>query len=298
MHMNNFDSVKSIKRGAESRLLKTNGVHGVSIGEDKKKQGHFCIYLHVDPMTSAVDRAELPKEIEGVKVIVSVEEMPVAEVDTNLYRPLVGGSQINAGLGNGTLGCLVKDRTDGKICILSNQHAIGYPGTVVGQPTLSSPIGKTIRSSGGSQHVDGAIAEVEKSISSEASILEIGDVTGTYDVTPQDILGQGYPVSKRGRSTGLTHSFIKRLDYSGSRKDGWSFKNQLYVNPVFSAGGDSGSAYVNSEQKVVGLHWGASSEASNGSPIAEVIACLDIDVLTIFHAGARANVEEAAMASR
>jgi hypothetical protein len=275
--MKNFDSVKSVKRKIESHMLTIKGVHGISIGEDKAKPGEFCIYLHLEPGAST---DEIPSEIEGVRITISVEERPVAQNDTGLYRPLIGGCQVEAfNLGYGTLGCLVKDRQYGKTCVLSNQHVLGYTDTIVGQPTLSGQIGQTIRSSGSSDLVDGAIAEISKSISYEAGILDIGPVTGTYDVTPKDILGDGYAVSKRGRTTGLSHSYIKRLDHSGHRSDGWNFKNQLYLQPPFAEAGDSGSVYVDAKNRVVGLHWGGSNKASQGSPIADVLKCLHIDML-------------------
>ncbi len=278
---NNFEVVKQIKRREEARLLAMDGVHGVSIGENKDKPGEFCIYLHVERASIAKDVAA---SIEGIRIVNSIEPQSALHADEKRYRPLVGGAQVEVKSAKGiygTLGCLVKDNETGKDCVLSNKHVLKFASEIVGQPKASEVIGETIRTSGDSPLVDGAIAEVDKT-SYEASILEIGPVLGTYDVTPHDIMGMGYPIRKRGRTTGLTHSHITRIDYSGKRSDGWNFKNQLYVSPAFAQPGDSGAVYVDNKNRIVGLHWGGNEHVSIGSPIADVLNCLRVSVLVAF----------------
>ena len=284
--MKEFSKVKEIKNRIESDYLQLDGVHGISIGEeiiDGKGTGGFAIYLHVLPHMKGL--VSLPSEIENVSVIISYEELPKPHANTSKYRPLQGGCQLEVksggGKSHGTLGCLVTDNEDGgKVVALSNQHVIGDKGKKVGQPKVccGDEIGKTIRSKL-SSNVDGAVCSIGEE-SYEGTIIEIGDVNGSYTVTPTDILGGGYPVKKYGRTTGLTNGNITRLNYSGSRTDGWNFTNQLYIDNSFGDPGDSGSAIIDNNGNVVGLYWGGNDTAGNGSPIAAVMSELNISILT------------------
>ncbi|MEN7548840.1 hypothetical protein AAG747_13040 [Rapidithrix thailandica] len=302
--MKDFSKVLSIKNRVESSMLQMDGVHGISIGEEKidgKGTGNFAIYLHVHPHMKGL--VNLPNEVDNVKVIISYEEQlgPLTKVgfelggseDTSKYRPLRGGCQlqIKTGLTEhfGTLGCLVRDnKNGGKVIALSNQHVIRNEGQKVGQPKVccGDEIGSTIRSVL-SANVDGAVCSIGNT-SYEATIIKIGKVNGSYTVTPTDILGGGYPVKKYGRTTKLSSGRITRLNFSGTRNDNWNFTNQLYIDGQFADSGDSGSAIVDDNGNVVGLLWGTgkNKQFASGSPIAQVMSELNISVLTASEAPA------------
>lgn len=141
-------------------------------------------------------------------------------------------------------------------------------------------IGNTLRSVHSSK-VDGAICSLDlHGVSATARIVEIGNVTGTYDVKWSDL---PYAVRKRGRTTGLRDGSVHDINYSGRTPDGWNFFGQLYIVASgwpFAEPGDSGSAVVDSNGRIVGLLWGGIGSIAAASPIADVLRELDIEVVT------------------
>lgn len=98
--------------------------------------------------------------------------------------------------------------------------------------------------------VDAAIAEPLDPDDVESRILEIGTVTGVAE-------GElGSEVQKSGRTTELTAGTIEQVDvtvrvnYGGGRVA--TFVDQLMAGPM-SRGGDSGSAVLDRERRLVGL---------------------------------------------
>jgi hypothetical protein len=105
-------------------------------------------------------------------------------------------------------------------------------------------------------------------------------VAGTFTPTLGNL---PYPVWKTGRTTGTTYGNITGLYASGTRSDGWNFVDQILISPgmpSFSDKGDSGSAILDSQNRIVALLWGGSPSNTLGSPIAVVMAQLGLTVAT------------------
>jgi len=280
--MSNYQKVLNLKNQIEQNWLSKEGVQGLSIGEEMDGNdytGSFAIYIHVDS-PRAIKTHRIPEAFEDVRVFIIEEDIPRKQADTAKYRPLLGGIQIAHSGGLGTLGCIAWDNAGGKAVALSNQHVMGDPGDNIGQPNLDSAniIGKTIRTVR-SETVDAAISSIGD-ISYETKITQIGNVEGVYNVKPDDILGGGYPIEKRGRTTELTKGKITKIHYTGQK-----FKDLLYAvgdSGAFTMSGDSGSVYVNDDKKVVGLHWGGPGNYSYslGFPIQNVMDQLNISILS------------------
>ncbi|ONI76318.1 hypothetical protein ALI144C_37310 [Actinosynnema sp. ALI-1.44] len=132
---------------------------------------------------------------------------------TDKFRPLRQGSQIGNATdrGVGTLGCMVRDRTDDTLCVLTNNHVIarlnqGKPGEKIFQPVPSEVIGTLKRyvpmlDMPLMNQVDAAIASVtDESLVSKAIVGDLmppvstrhpavgmvvgGDTMGTTVMTP------------------------------------------------------------------------------------------------------------------
>jgi hypothetical protein len=129
-----------------------------------------------------------------------------------------------------------------------------------------------------SSDVDGAIISLDTSYSN--TILQIGTVNGSRTVTAGNL---GETLRKRGRTSGVTTGPLYSVDASGTRSDGWRFRNQIIVNggsSPYSRPGDSGSVIVDSSVRVVGLLWGSGGNFGYGSPIAAVQSQLGVTILS------------------
>jgi len=286
-----LEAIRAAQAKLHAQVTNRPGIHGTSIGL-KSTGGSLtktiAILVHLDHKRPehAVPAGEvLPRTVDGFPVDVIEDSVPEPNEDSGKYRPLQGGIQIQVGGYYGTLGCLVKDLATKNICALSNQHVMGSKGSRVAQPKMDpvcDQIGDTVKSVLSSK-VDGAYCAIDShGASGISSIVEIGEVAGTYNVQISDL---PYPVRKRGRTTGLRHGNITSLYFQGTRNDGWKFQGQHYITTSdrtlnFSEPGDSGSAVVDSQRRVVGLLWGASTPNGCASPIADVMSELNIEVAT------------------
>lgn len=122
--------------------------------------------------------------------------------------------------------------------------------------------------------VDCAIARpiIDEDVSDE--ILEIGKPTGYGEAKVGD------KVKKSGRTTGLTWGDVIATDgvsnvHYGSNKVA-VFADQIIVTAM-SEGGDSGSAVLKEDNKVVGLLFAGSSSLTIVNKISNVIAALGLD---------------------
>jgi hypothetical protein len=210
-------------------------------------------------------------------------------VDERELRPLQGGLRIevdDSGGPWGTLGCMMVGIADPlKAYALTNWHVLvanqGTPPSVrkvppvvgttkAGQPTdrdsscecCSSIIGKV--AGGGSDGIrDAGVVKLAPGIEWQADIVEIGAIHGSHPITPTEA-GTHPAVRKRGARTGLTGGTIDSVGFP-ALVDGKSFGNTMVVQPnadpslpaetpvFFNHHGDSGSALVNDENKVIGL---------------------------------------------
>ena len=197
----------------------------------------------------------------------------------------------------GTLGALVTDRTgNGRIMALTTFHAacvddawaVGdemvHPSRADGGTGPADVFGTLCRAAL-SGSVDGAAILLAPDLFHRPSIVDIGLVTGSA------VAARGTVVRKRGRTTGLTTGRIVsvdatvRLDY----RDGLgirTLRDQLRIEAVGGGPigdyGDSGSAFVDNDNRVVGLYvaGNAAGTAAFASPIGKVLQELDVDLIT------------------
>ncbi|MFP2925679.1 trypsin-like peptidase domain-containing protein [Pyxidicoccus sp. 3LG] len=288
MDPSDYKRILDIKRQAEADLLKLPGVHGVSIGYKvvgDQRTDELAIVVHVSNKVAEEQLApeeRIPRSIQGVSTDVIAHPQPGAQADSSRYRPLKGGCQLEFRDWNGTLGAIVKRQSDGVFCLLTNQHVLPSDGTVYQPSTQSGNEIADVANHVLSKKVDGAIAKLRAGVNWTNWVLGAGAIQGTYTVSINDITGLGYPVQKYGRTTGWTHGRVTQLHYSGKRKDGWEFEDQLFISSdggAFSSPGDSGSVAVDGQGRIVGLLWGGTGTDSIASPIADVESELEVKVV-------------------
>jgi hypothetical protein len=104
--------------------------------------------------------------------------------------------------------------------------------------------------------VDCAIAEPLDQNDVQNMILNIGNITGIAEA------GLNTPVKKMGRTSGFTTGVIEQIDVT-SRVNYGTDRNATFVDQIMagsmSQGGDSGSAVLNDENKLVGLLFAGSN---------------------------------------
>ncbi len=135
---------------------------------------------------------------------------------------------------------------------------------------------QAVRQTPGVNRVDAALARPLSPDMVSNEILYIGAPVGAGAAT------LGTQVQKTGRTTGYTTGTITqidatvRIDYYGSTA---VFEGQLVASPM-SQPGDSGSAILDMERRVVGLLFAGSDAATIINPIEEVLAALNVRVAT------------------
>ena len=125
--------------------------------------------------------------------------------------------------------------------------------------------------------VDAAIARPLSDDLVKREILEIGLPQGTGEGT------LGLSVRKSGRTTGLTSGEITQVDATVQVSYGLgktaTFSDQLVAGPM-SSGGDSGSAVLDEDNRVIGLLFAGSSSTTVMNRIQNVMTALDVDIAT------------------
>jgi hypothetical protein len=210
----------------------------------------------------------------------------------------------------GTIGCFVKKNGAGRF-ILSNNHVVAgenrgvtgdrilQPGaaTFVAsdlvaklsvsdfEPLLFSPHGASIAAGNVLlNEVDAGLAEVEPTVVSTNTYLPMR--TGITAPSAFGTARRDDIVSKVGRTTGLTHgkvtavgTIVSNVGYGS--KEAW-FRGSIEISNVagiaFSAGGDSGSAIVNTSGEVVGLLYAGNGSQTYACPIDAVVKALGISL--------------------
>jgi hypothetical protein len=133
---------------------------------------------------------------------------------------------------------------------------------------------QAIKQTDGTNQVDAALARPLTPELVKNEILGIGTPTGLGEAT------LGMQVQKAGRTTGHTHGTITqidatvRIDYSGASA---LFTEQLITSPM-SRPGDSGSAVLDMNGRVVGLLFGGSDAATILNPIDAVLSSLNVEL--------------------
>jgi hypothetical protein len=310
------DRMVAAKERHEKALMEKPWVQGIGVAFRQGAGGAandlvIRIYVHGDGGTG---RNSLPSEIEGFPVEVveghfrmeaSAAPGAVTGPDKKRYDPLLGGISMAPSRsrgGSGTLGLMVSSNRPGEdAMMLSNYHVMCLSdgkremGDEMCQEAradnkaswcgncaaLSRWYGGDIQVGGVDYGVDAAVAVKTAREARLSEIVSIGRVSGIAD-PEMDMI-----VQKRGRTTELTMGKIAMVSFLGRSNFGPPIGQVLMSNQIvvegmdgaFSAGGDSGSVYVEvSSKKVVGLHNGAVAEGSVGSWIKAVVKALDISI--------------------
>ncbi len=214
----------------------------------------------------------------------------------------------------GTLGALVIDNESGDRWALTNFHvaavtdgwsvgdSMAQPGLPDGGACPADGIGDLRRAviagttGAGGPGVDGAVIRLA-SRPTDCSILEIGDVEGTAVAT------DGMAVRKRGRTTELTFGSVESTTLTvtvpyGDGIGGVTLEDQILIevneaqSATFGISGDSGSAVVNEDNRIVGLYFAGNEEERDddgnvvvaegvigvANPIAAVEAALNVTI--------------------
>jgi hypothetical protein len=226
-------------------------------------------------------------------------------------KPLQGGKRIQislSGAGFGTMGCLLTDPADpAKVYGLTNHHVVVTDRGL--QPVaLSTTAGQSDNQSGPTKccnHIigrfaagdtdplrDAAVVQLDAGVQWLAEITGIGVVAGTDTVTVGAVAPLTYQVRKRGIRTGLTGGTVlsthtaKQIEHPATHAK-ITLSNVMVIRPNRNAGvragddlffadkGDSGSAVVNDQNKVVALLYAKAitGPTFNGHalPIADVL---------------------------
>jgi len=235
-----------------------------------------------------------------------VFEPPAGELprDETVYRPVTGGAQVTTvfSSGHGTGGCLLRDTASpdaGYVLTCMHVVAAADVGTVtkgvtqIGQPSGNDSVAKCCNDvvgtyAGGAYDADNdaAVVRLNPGTTWRPEIAGIGPVTGTHELTQDDIgvPGSPYRVAKRGQLSRLTGGVVTALQATTTEAD-----NLIVVAPnpnpaagtrtvFFAVEGDSGSALVNAANQVVGLVF-SRDDAGNAHayPIGHVLKRLSDD---------------------
>jgi endonuclease G, mitochondrial len=227
--------------------------------EDVKELGSTMI-----PKSFKIDGTEVPTDVIQRKYALEFRIISEMEVSDRKRRmdPMVPGISISNVNGSaGTIGCMVYDKASGSPYILSNWHVLhganGEIGDDIVQPgphdnnrAHLNRMGKLVRSHLGHAG-DCAITTIEDRRFNNIVI----DLGISIDKIGEPELGD--KVIKSGRTTGITHGMVTRvntivkIDYGGSigEQEIWGF--EIGVDPTnppdngeISMGGDSGSLWI------------------------------------------------------
>jgi endonuclease G, mitochondrial len=225
----------------------------------------------------AAPTREIPKSIEanGITFATDVIErdfVPHLTDRQQRVNPMAPGVSIgNVKVTAGTLGCFVQENGSGELRVLSNWHVLdggGNVGDAIAQPgrlddpnTAANLCGKLVRSFVGFEG-DCAIASISGR-DTDQTILGLG--TRVQRLTDPAL---GDKVVKSGRTTGVTHGIVTRvqtitkLNYPVGVKQVFGFEigpdpEHPAPNNEISMGGDSGSTWmkVDAQDTMAGLHF-------------------------------------------
>jgi Trypsin-like peptidase domain len=262
----------------------------------------------------------IPKLIGSIKTdVVETGVFRAFQDPKKKMRPARPGVSIgHYNITAGTLGCLVKRGDD--VLILSNNHvladsnnaqlgdAILQPGKYDGGTDADKiaelaeyiPIAFNTNGGGkpgclasilrlfgsqqdsvsinqpGDNHVDCAIAKPLSPDLVTPEILQIGKPVGAGAAT------LGTSVQKFGRTTSYTHDRITQVDVTATVDYGGPtavFQGQLMAGAM-SQGGDSGSAVLDDQKRVVGLLFAGSDSTTLMNPIQDVLTALNVEIVT------------------
>lgn len=291
---------------------KQNNIQGFGIGEkitdgEMLKELSLRVYVDKKEPKASLDNP-VPKKVyvPGFDVEVETDVVAIGKVElesnTSRLRPVIPGFSVgHPNISAGTFGCLVRKTNGTKtLYILSNSHVLAdegvanagddilqpghrdggrAPGDVIGE--LDSWVPFEFTDNTFPNLVDAAIAKVKKS-DVKSAIRLIGVPKGV-----STRLRRGMNVKKTGRTTDFTTGVIQDINYRlpltykkpGGGVGRVGLRDQVLCTR-YTAGGDSGSAVLNSGNMVVGLHFAGSPSSSIFNKIEHVLTLLKIEIVT------------------
>ncbi|MCX4092952.1 S1 family peptidase [Nocardia sp. alder85J] len=313
------DRMVSAMEEVQAGILALEPVRGIGVGL-RKENGRLTdelaiiIYLRGDAgdlahrlPTTIRDYPVAVQEADFQPQAVATEKRALAKADTKRYNPLLGGISMAPSRledGAGTLGLMVRGNyAHEEAMMLSNYHVmclkdgLAQPGDEMCQEARSD---NTIGWCGNCAELrrwfvgNVPIASKEYGVDAAVAVKTARDALISEVVSIGKLLGAGEPavgmaVRKRGRTTELTSGRIQSISASIRESVGPPYGEVIMSNQItvvgdtgpFTAGGDSGSVYVNpAANKVVGLHWGSTTTDGDsvGNHISAVVAALNISI--------------------
>jgi hypothetical protein len=303
----------AVKNRVAERLLAIPGVHAVGVGDKLtagRRTSETSIRVYVErklPLDELAPEHRVPAEIEGVRTDVVERPVPVEEVvgipradpdrsDEHEYRPILAGIQVSRGasFGAGTLGCICDVTGDAtNIIALTAFHVFYQPTDTANHEEVGQPNGQS-SSSASCDDIFGRVLDAQYDQDVDVALVRLKGGT-RYLVEMQDaglIHGIGPapakndPVTKRGRTTGLTGGIVDDISTDGdtNNPDGTVRRHykraiQIQASPDpahpgptdFTRAGDSGAAYLNAAGQVIAIHFSGSGGFSWGTPIDTII---------------------------
>ncbi|MEV5240818.1 DNA/RNA non-specific endonuclease [Streptomyces cinnamoneus] len=282
--------VKNGKRGKEL---------AVQFTVDKKVQPEALTALGTTALPSSVtvDGVEVPTDVIERSYQPHLRVVPeVASPDrkTRLDPVVPGVSVAHVKVSAGTLGCIVFDRKDGTPYALSNWHVLHGPDGKLGEDVVQP--GPHDDNRVARNHL-GTLVRSHLGLAGDCAVAKINDrrflpEISELGVAPEE-LGEpelGDKVVKSGRTTGVTHGVVRRIDTIAKINYGGSVGEQaigcfeigpdpdnLPADGEISQGGDSGSAWMFKTARgrpgkiLAGLHFGGEG---GGDPDEHALACL------------------------
>ena len=280
----------------ETQLLQKANVVGVGIGEKIQRgipKGILSLKVYVEKkvaQTQLTKEDVVPQKLSGVESDVEEVGKVVALANSGRYRPALGGVSIgHYKITAGTFGCLVKDRKNQTVFILSNNHVFAnsnhaqkkdpilqpgnYDGGKEPEDVIAS-LERWIEIGFGTEGnlVDAALAKPKSKSLVKPEILQIGVPVGVGRAE------LGMFVQKSGRTTGYTTGKVKDISVTVKvqyDKNSALFRNQI-LTTAMSQGGDSGSLVLDEKKRAVGLLFAGSSVVTICNPISEVLKLLEV----------------------
>lgn len=295
--------------------LEDPNISSIGVGykiTDGKSTGEISLQFTVDAKVGpegleALDTTEIPESIDvgGVAIptdvlqrsyepsfrVVGEAEPPASKVRLDPIVPGISVSHIK--LTAGTIGCIVYDRNDGTPLALSNWHVLHGPSGAVGD-TIVQPGPHDDNRTGRNRL--GTLKRSHLGIAGDCAVATIvdrrfGDEILGIGITP-DELGEpelGDNVVKSGRTTGITHGIVRRVDVIAKIRYGLAGEHSIGCFEIgpdpaepatdneISRGGDSGAVWLFKDSAgkptsvLAGLHFGGEIEFSDDE---HALACL------------------------
>lgn len=286
-------SALELRRRIEPELLRIPGVTGVSNLDDRLR-----IYVEGTPDI-------FPRHIDGVRVEVVktgpimalslmnvpwfVPQKSVALGRTQRYRPAPGGCSIGHPLVTaGTLGTALP--IGGTKYALSNNHVLAAASSIENpRARIGDPIYQPGVYDGGTEEdTIGTLAWYEPLLEQGMNLVDAAlmlpadpsllsdDILGLGPLTGLDTAKLEETAQKSGRTTAVTQARILDVNATIAVSYGAftiTFTQQIITDNMAN-GGDSGSALLNMDRKLIGLLFAGSSYVTVHNHIANVMAAI------------------------